>query len=108
MPTEISDGAAFLNNAEYRHRATAPAWLLARERIDTLVAMGNPGDTKPGMEKVFAAANWAEAAHAQMNITGRAASWYLGYAALMNEASWLSSTDFEMQITPLFLKGGAK
>lgn len=108
VPTEISDGAAFLNNAEHRHRATAPARLLAREGIGSLVAMGNRGDTRPAMEKVFAAARWAEAAHAQMQITGRAASWYLGYAALMNEASGLSPADFETQITPLFLKGGAK
>jgi hypothetical protein len=108
VPNDIADGAAFLNNAEHRHRATAPARLLAREGIGMLVAMGNQGDTRQAMEKVFAAARWAEAAHAQMQITGRAASWYLGYAALMNEANGLSPDDFVENITPLFLKGGAK
>jgi len=108
VPHDIADGVAFLNNAEHRHRATAPARLLAREGIGMLVAMGNQGDTRQAMEKVFAAARWAEAAHAQMQITGRAASWYLGYAALMNEANGLSPDDFVEQITPLFIKGGAK
>ncbi len=108
VPNDIADAAAFLSNAEHRHRATAPARLLAREGVGMLVAMGNQGDTRAAMEKVFAAARWAEAAHAQMQITGRAASWYLGYAALMNEASGLSPDDFVENITPLFLKGGAK
>ncbi len=105
----LQDGYGFLTDAEHRRAATAPARQLAREGVATIVAAaGNQADAKIGMENIYAAARWAETAHADMKITGRAASWYLGYAAILTEASDLTPSDFEAQITPLLKKGGAR
>ncbi|HQU00987.1 MAG TPA: hypothetical protein PLI12_00895, partial [Acetobacteraceae bacterium] len=106
-PATLQSGWLMITNAKYAREAIIPARRLARQGIVGLSSSENPRAALASSEKLFNAANWAEAALAALHMSGRTSSWFRSYASLVAALADMPPRRFVLSLARVLDKSGA-
>jgi hypothetical protein len=106
-PATLQSGWLMITNAKYAREAIIPARRLARQGIVGLSSSENPKAALASSEKLFNAANWAEAALTALHMSGRTSSWFRSYASLVAAMADMPPRRFVLSLARVLDKSGA-